>query len=296
MTHAKLDLRESAAGTIDYHLIWQTGDGGYPVTVTWDDDLPPATFMLQDDLGGAFIAPLDMSTVQHLVVPDSLSFVSGLLVTIDPVVDLTPPWGPLGLEVTAWIPGVSVTLDWSNWPCVEDHFAYYEILFDTAFFVDAASYTWDWFDDGALLLQETTATTILLPDAGLSFVFRIRAWDAFGNMGPVSSYCYVGSPSGVDELLPPASRIVLLGNHPNPFNCGTRIAFSLLQPTHVRLSLMDMRGLTVRTLVDEVRPAGVESVFWDATDDQGRIVSSGSYLYRLEGAGEAHFGKLCLLK
>ena len=48
-----LDLRPeigiSAAGTIEYHLQWQEGDGGYPITVSWSGELPPGDLFIFDD-------------------------------------------------------------------------------------------------------------------------------------------------------------------------------------------------------------------------------------------------------
>jgi flagellar hook assembly protein FlgD len=65
----------------------------------------------------------------------------------------------------------------------------------------------------------------------------------------------------------------------------------------VRLRVYAPDGSLVRTLVDGVREAGLlHRVEWDATDDRGRVVSSGVYFYRLESAGEERTRKMVLLK
>ena len=69
-------------------------------------------------------------------------------------------------------------------------------------------------------------------------------------------------------------------NHPNPFNPSTSIAFSLPEETHVRLSIYDLQGRQVASLVDGVQNAGRHEVRWEPDG-----LASGLYLYRIE-AGE----------
>jgi len=94
LTHSQRDLRLSEPGSVEYHVQWQAGDGGYPITVSWAEDLPLGEFLIRDDIDGSFLPELDMNTAQVLVVPDSLDFVTGLIISVDPVVDTTPPLGP----------------------------------------------------------------------------------------------------------------------------------------------------------------------------------------------------------
>ncbi|MBP7899282.1 MAG: hypothetical protein KAZ81_01090, partial [Candidatus Syntrophosphaera sp.] len=56
------------------------------------------------------------------------------------------------------------------------------------------------------------------------------------------------------------------------------------------------KGEVVRTLVNDVREAGKYNVVWNGTDDRGRTVSSGIYLYRLENNGKKLTGKMLLAK
>jgi hypothetical protein len=65
-------------------------------------------------------------------------------------------------------------------------------------------------------------------------------------------------------------------NFPNPFNPSTTIQFELPKSAHVTLTIYNILGQVVRTLVDEERPAGVHNVRFDA----GRL-ASGVYFYRL---------------
>ena len=70
-------------------------------------------------------------------------------------------------------------------------------------------------------------------------------------------------------------------NYPNPFNPVTTIAYQLPTWTPVTLEVHSLLGQRVRHLVDEVQLAGHHTVTWDGTDDSGRSVASGVYLYRL---------------
>ena len=77
-------------------------------------------------------------------------------------------------------------------------------------------------------------------------------------------------------------------NYPNPFNPGTRIEFLLPEESTVDLTVYDILGRKVRTLVQGNYPASTGipyHVMWDATDQSGRRVASGVYIYRLSARG-----------
>jgi hypothetical protein len=98
-----------------------------------------------------------------------------------------------------------------------------------------------------------------------------------------------GGEVAVDHV--PATATTLGRNHPNPFNPRTVIPFSLARAGHVELSVLDLRGRRVATLVDRPLAAGTHAVPFDG----GRL-GSGVYLYRLEIAGQVTQGKMTLLK
>ena len=82
-----------------------------------------------------------------------------------------------------------------------------------------------------------------------------------------------------------AEGFALLPNHPNPFNPETTIPFLLSDASQVRLVVYNTLGQTVRILVDDYRPQGMQAAVWDARDEIGQVVAGGVYLYRLEIAG-----------
>jgi len=94
--------------------------------------------------------------------------------------------------------------------------------------------------------------------------------------------------------VPGAARLV--GNVPNPFNPVTEILFTLPADLAVRVSVYDVGGRLVQSLVDEVRPAGDNTVRWDGTDLSGRAVASGTYFTRLTGPGISQVLPMALIR
>ena len=87
----------------------------------------------------------------------------------------------------------------------------------------------------------------------------------------------------------------LANNYPNPFNPATTIKYALPQAADVELTVYNVVGQVVRTLVAEHQSAGRYVVEWDATNDNGHSLSSGMYFYRLEAGGDFHEVKKMLL-
>jgi N-acetylneuraminic acid mutarotase len=96
-----------------------------------------------------------------------------------------------------------------------------------------------------------------------------------------------------DERVP---AIALHPNHPNPFNPATTIAYELPASGRAVLRVFDAGGRLVRTLVDAVQPAGLQSTRWDGLNDDGAAVGSGVYFCRLDAAGVSRSRKMVLLK
>ncbi len=85
-------------------------------------------------------------------------------------------------------------------------------------------------------------------------------------------------------------------NAPNPFNPSTTIRYSVPTRTAVTLTIYDVAGRAVKTLVDEVKNPNAYTVTWRGTNDRGEPVASGVYFYRII-AGKYHdTKKMVLLK
>lgn len=83
---------------------------------------------------------------------------------------------------------------------------------------------------------------------------------------------------------------------PNPSNFGAVISFVLADPGPVKLSIFDLAGRKVRSLIDGNLERGEQRVRWDGLDKRGAPVSSGVYLCRLERAGKMQITKMAVVK
>ncbi len=89
-------------------------------------------------------------------------------------------------------------------------------------------------------------------------------------------------------------------NYPNPFNPSTTISFDIPGTFNtkekVNVTVYDIRGRCVRTLIDSDFEPGSHKIHWNGRNDQGEAVSSGIYLYQLRAGGETLTRKMTVLK
>lgn len=97
-----------------------------------------------------------------------------------------------------------------------------------------------------------------------------------------------------DNLLP--ETVTLAQNYPNPFNLSTTIRYSLPQDAAVNLTIYNLRGQTVATVVDEYQSAGFQQVIWHGRDSFGSDVSSGVYFMKLSVDREILMKKITVQK
>ena len=89
---------------------------------------------------------------------------------------------------------------------------------------------------------------------------------------------------------------VLHQNYPNPFNPITQIKYELPKASLVNITVYDMMGKVVRTLINMEQTAGYKSIQWNATNDEGKPVSAGLYLYTIQAGEFRQIKKMVLLK
>ena len=92
------------------------------------------------------------------------------------------------------------------------------------------------------------------------------------------------------------SGYVLEQNYPNPFNPTTQILFTMPSNGRVTLTVYNIIGQKIVTLVDGVMAAGSHIVTWNGKDSRGIQLPSGVYLYRLESPGFTAARKMLMLK
>jgi hypothetical protein len=116
--------------------------------------------------------------------------------------------------------------------------------------------------------------------------------------GPYCFYVYDPSVGGVKEVEGPElpNTYSLSQNYPNPFNPSTKIMFDIPTRSHVTLTVYNVLGQKVTTLVDKEMPPGSYVADWNSTSDNGTEVTSGVYFYKLEADDFIQTKKMLLLK
>jgi len=89
---------------------------------------------------------------------------------------------------------------------------------------------------------------------------------------------------------------VLHQNYPNPFNPITTLSYDLPEGALVNITIYDMMGRQIRTLINNQQDAGYRSVQWNATNNIGQPVSAGLYLYTIQAGEFRQTKKMVLLK
>ncbi len=103
--------------------------------------------------------------------------------------------------------------------------------------------------------------------------------------------------SGATGVPGPAPAVLrLYPNQPNPFNPSTMVRFELPEAGAVQLSIYDLRGRLVATLLDGIVPAGTREAIWTGRDSAGRAMASGSYLARLQVGGKLQTVRMSLVR
>jgi hypothetical protein len=94
----------------------------------------------------------------------------------------------------------------------------------------------------------------------------------------------------------PVSETMLLSNYPNPFRESTCILYQLTHASRITLTIYDMDGKRIITLVDQMESPGLKSVVWDGQDAKGNQVKRGIYLCQLTVGDRMHTKKMILYK
>ncbi|MBK8381997.1 MAG: T9SS type A sorting domain-containing protein [Ignavibacteria bacterium] len=181
---------------------------------------------------------------------------------------------PLPVELSSFTSAVSgrdVSLNWST--ASEENNARFEI--------ERSSTENNWTKVGSVNGNGTTTNphSYSFTDRGLAsgnYSFRLKQVDFNGNFQyyNLSNEVVIGTPDNFS----------LTQNYPNPFNPSTKISYSIPSEGKVSLSIFDMTGKEVKSLVNSVQTAGYYSVSFD-----GSSLASGVYYYRVTVTGQNNF-------
>ena len=93
-----------------------------------------------------------------------------------------------------------------------------------------------------------------------------------------------------------AVPVTNLRNYPNPFNPSTTISFNAMHAGKAKLSIFNLKGQLVKTLLDTDILSGEQKIVWDGTDSADKLVGSGIYFYQLEMGSYNSLNKMLMMK
>lgn len=116
-------------------------------------------------------------------------------------------------------------------------------------------------------------------DVGLPFT---------GAAPDIGAYEFNDTPTSIDDMAINPDEFTLHQNYPNPFNPETTIVYEVPErASHITLTVYDIMGRKVRTLVSGNKNAGRYSIQWNGVDHRGEQVASGVYYYKLQAFSES---------
>ena len=137
--------------------------------------------------------------------------------------------------------------------------------------------------------------SMYIPQDGLYFDVIFLSYSGSNTGGGFSySRMSINTMTINNEIIPKNYR--LYQNYPNPFNPTTQIKYDLPEDAMVNITIYDMMGRQVKTLVNGSQTAGYRTIQWNATNDEGKPVSAGLYLYTIEAGDYTQTKKMVLLK
>jgi len=144
-------------------------------------------------------------------------------------------------------------------------------------------------------------TSLFLPPWDL--LNNLRVWDGDNNGSAIIDMgCYeFGAEAYADveehEIPHSSSSIINLTNYPNPFNPATTIKFSISEDSKIDLSVYNVKGQKLKSLIQNELEGGSHQVTWQGKDSTGKSVTSGVYFYKIDVNGETKgLKKILLLK
>ena len=197
--------------------------------------------------------------------------------------------------------GATIDVSWTISEDIEgDTIAYGFLLFNGAYSVETpAIYSAD--VDLTELMIPHSAVIPLLETVGFQslscdwMVFATDGQDTTMSDDIRTLFIDARPVLSVDESMVP-EVFALHQNYPNPFNPITTINYDIPESQVVTIMIYDIMGREVRSLVNEFQEVGFRSVRWDATDNLGKGVSAGMYVYAIQAGDFRQVRKMVLLK
>ena len=167
-----------------------------------------------------------------------------------------------------------------------DHFgtsytSEYENIADTLFGVSAYEYA-------------TLMTNLNLPRWNMEYIIEASD-EEFTILSEAGEFVFDNTSLSIENGILP-KEFALYQNYPNPFNPITSLRYDLPNDGLVNITIYDMMGRVVKTLVNGSQTAGFKSVQWNASNNRNEPVSAGLYLYTIQAEEFRQTKKMVLLK
>jgi hypothetical protein len=276
-----------AIPTLTYNLVWNNSNGNYASCTPGEGSVSMDPVLL-DAAGydyhlGLHSPAIDSGRPGALFEdPDGSRGDMGVYGSHGFVMDQPSYPRSLGAESV----GNDVELTWNQNPEADvEHYAVYCDLTD-GFTPTSTNFV--------TLVPGTDSTVTVTPPADTVY-YRISAVDTNGYAGGYSGVASASHATGIDDRIV-RHRFQLRQNVPNPFNPVTRIAYELPLQVEVTLTVFDVDGRLVKTLVSGTKGPGAFTATWEGKNDDGDSVASGVYFYHLRAGSYVQTKKMVFLK
>ena len=290
-------------GDQDLEII--TGNEGGNVYVLHHDGSVMASFVTEHPIrGGVSIADLDRNGQMELLFSGLDQYVHAW----DPIVDAEITGWPVNigsgsisepivvdLDNDLDLEVITATIEGTIYISHHDGSSYQNFPYISQDSIHSTPAIGDLDNDGDYELIIGTAVNLKVLDI-LDIGGDQYSWKAYrGNSHRDGYYDVSLSYLAMDKNMTP-TEFSLGNNYPNPFNPVTNITYGLPEDMRVMITVYDIKGRVVKTLVDSKQSAGHNSIFWNGTNDFGAPVSTGLYFYRIQSSNFSQTKKMIFLK
>ncbi len=253
---------------------------------------------IQDETGGILIDDNPGIINEFYAIGDLMSGPVGSLSTFQGLLQYAPAVSPGDPVGEAEVVPVALTLDEIDLDVHESMLIRVEDVefLDSGEFESGENYdiTDPSLADGESVIFRTNFATadyigLPIPDGPITLTALVGNFN--GTLQLIARFSEdLGMPTSTTDRETP-EKFALFQNYPNPFNPTTNIRYSLAEASDVTLTVYDVLGRRVATLVNEPQSAGLHTVTFDATR-----LASGTYIYRLTTGDYVSVKKMLLIK